>query len=104
FSTRLAATRTGQQPARLQGEALAASLDLSVVSPAPARRLRLDVDDPAVQLPVLFDSSTVPVITAVSREDIARAINAQAGGRVSASVNANGILIVSRTKGAASRV
>src|SRR5262245_9564031 len=47
FSTRLAATRTGHQPARLQGQPVAAQLNLTVGSGQPARRLQVDVDNPS---------------------------------------------------------
>lgn len=104
FSTKLAVTRAGATPARLQGLAIVASLDMSVSS-GPSRRLRIDVDNPSTaQLTVIFDSTTVPVLTAVSRQDIVNAINAQAGTRVVAYVSAERILIVSRAKGASARV
>ncbi|MGH8066029.1 MAG: phage tail sheath subtilisin-like domain-containing protein [Candidatus Entotheonellia bacterium] len=104
FSTRLAATLGGNQPARLQGNALGASLDLSVPAGNPPRTLTLDVDDPATRLTITFDRTTLPVPAQASPLDVVDAINAQAGQRVVAIVEGGGILLISRAKGASSRI
>jgi Bacteriophage tail sheath protein len=105
FSTRLAASLAGNTPARLQGGALTPPLDLSRATGAAAdRQLVLDVDTPAQRFTVTFNQGTLPVPDRASVEDVADAINAVAGSRVVASPSASGILIVSRAKGAQSKV
>jgi Phage tail sheath protein subtilisin-like domain len=102
FSTALAANLAGNQPARLQGSAIASAIDLSVPSSDPARTLVIQVDTPATAIAVTFDDTTLPVPAQATAQDVVDAINAQAGQRVIASVEANGILLVSRRKGATS--
>jgi hypothetical protein len=104
FSTRLAATLEGNHPARLQGHALGAAVDLSVPTGNQPRTLNLDVDDPAVRMTVTFDRTTLPVTAQATPQEVVDAINAQAGARVVARVEGSGILLISRAKGAASRL
>ena len=94
FSTRLAATLDGNQPGRLQGNAIAATVDLSTQPPT----LTFDVDSPATTFAVTLDDTTLPVPAQATSEDMADAINTQAGQRVVESASAGGILIVSRAK------
>ena len=104
FSTPLAAGRTGNQPARLQGNALATSaVDLTVAAGQPARKLRVTVDT-GTNFDINFDAASVPVLAAATPADIAQAINRVAGSRVVASESGGGVRIVSRTKGATSKV
>jgi len=104
FSTPLLATRPGNQPARLQGNAFAgATVDLSVALGSPARKLRINVDS-GPNFDITFDAAAVPVLAAATSDDVAGAINRVAGSRVVASASGGGLLIVSRQKGAASRV
>lgn len=104
FSTALAATRAGNQPARLQGNPFAAAtVDLTVAPGAAARRLRINVDS-AVNFDITLDAASVPVLAAATPEDVAAAINRVAGVRAVASASGGGILIVSRAKGATSRI
>ena len=104
FSTRLAATLDGHRPARLQWNALGVALDLSVPAGNPPRTLSLDVDDPATRMTTTFDRTALPVPAQAMPQDIVDAINAQAGSRVVAAVEGGGILLISRTKGASSRM
>jgi hypothetical protein len=105
FSTLLAATLAGDTPARLEGGALAPPLDLRRAAGAAAdRRLALDVDDPAERFTITFDATTLPDPAQASVEDVADAINAVAGARVVASADGDALAIVSRAKGAASKV
>ncbi len=104
FSTALAATRVGNTPARLQGNAFAgATIDLSVPPATPAKKLRINVDS-GPNFDITFDQASVPVLAAATPDDVAAAINRIAGSRIVASASAGGLLIVSRQKGAASRV
>jgi len=104
FSTPLAATRVGNQPARLQGNAFAGTtIDLTVGGVNPARKLRINVDS-GPNFDITFDPTSVPVLAAATPDDVAAAINKVAGAHVVASASAGGLLIVSRQKGAASRV
>ena len=105
FSTPLAATVAGAQPARLQGEAWAGpTVDLGPTGTPPvARRLQLKVDGDKT-FDVVLDASAVPVPKQTTPSDVAAAINAVAGASVVATPSANGILIVSRLKDAASSV
>ena len=104
FSATLAATLAGNQPARLQGTAWAGpTVDLSTAGGTP-RKLVLTVDGSATSLTVTFGPGAVPVLAQATAEEVAAAINAQAGRSVVASASAGGLLIVSRTKGAASAV
>jgi hypothetical protein len=100
FSTLLAADLAGNQPARLQGGAIAAPIDLSVASGNPPRTLVIAIDTPATNIAVTLDNTTLPVPAQATTQDIVDAINAQAGQRVVAAVEAGGILLVSRRKGA----
>ena len=103
FSTPLAATRTGNQPARLQGNALAAqTVDLSVAAGNAPRRLRIVANGQNVD--VTFDPASMPVLSASTPDDVAAAINAVGGARLVASASQGGVLIVSRVKGAASTI
>jgi Phage tail sheath protein subtilisin-like domain len=105
FSTTLVADRTGAKPARLVGNAFTGgALDLSVPVGSPARRLRLAVDSPATNFDVVFDEAAVPVLTQAAPEDVAAAINAVAGPRVVASAAGDALRIVSRRKGADSKL
>jgi phage tail sheath protein FI len=105
FSTRLTATLAGNTPARLQGAALTPPIDLSRGSGATAdRQLVLDIDTPAQRFTVNFNQASLPVPAQASVEDAADAVNAVAGNRVVASPSAGGLLIVSRSKGANSKV
>jgi hypothetical protein len=104
FSTRLAATLQGNRPARLLGSPLGAAIDLSVPAGNPPRTLNLDVDDPATHMTITFDRTALPVPAQATPQDIVDAINAQAGSRVVAAVEGGGILLISRTKGASSRM
>jgi phage tail sheath protein FI len=104
FSTRLAATRPGNKPARLQGVAVTTPLDLTVAANKPARTLTLKIDGASTTLVVTFDNTTVPVLNKASLQDVVNAINARAGQGLAASASAGGLLLVSRTKGAASAV
>jgi hypothetical protein len=99
FSTALAASLQGNQPARLQGNALPASVDLS-----GGGSLTIDVDSPATQFAITLDASTLPVPTQATAQDVVDAINAVAGARLMASVAGGGILLVSRDKGTSSAV
>lgn len=104
FSSRLAATLAGNQPARLQGQAWASpTVDLTP-SGANPRKLVLSIDNPATTVTVTFAPGSVPVLSQATAEDVASAINKQAGSRVVASASAGGVLIVSRDKGATSIV
>jgi len=104
FSTPLAATRPGNTPGRLQGNAFAAStVDLTVPPATPAKKLRINVDS-GPNFDITFDAASVPVLAAATPDDVAKAINRIAGSRVVASASAGGLLIVSRQKGATSRV
>lgn len=104
FSTQLAATLEGNQPARLQGEPLPAALDLSPPADGTPHTLTIEVDDPAVEFVVTLDSTTLPVPAQANAQDVVDAINAQAGSRLVAQVVGGGILLVSRAKGEDSRV
>jgi hypothetical protein len=100
----LTATRAGAQPARLQGNAFAATtVDLSVAAGQPARKLRLVVDS-GPTFDVTFSAATVLVLAAATAQDVADAIAGVAGARVRATASSGGILLVSRAKGAASKV
>jgi phage tail sheath protein FI len=104
FSTALAADRAGATPARLQGNAFAAStVNLTVPSGNPARRVRIAVDG-SQNLDVTLDASAVPVLAAATPEDVATAINRVAGARAVAQAAQGGLRLVSRTKGAASSI
>ncbi len=104
FSTPLAVTRVGNTPARLQGNAFAgATVDLTVAAANPARKLRINVDS-GPNFDITFDPTSVPVLAAATPDDVAKAINSVAGSRVVASASAGGLLIVSRQKGAVSRI
>lgn len=102
FSTRLAADLAGNQPARLQGGAIAAPVDLSVASGDPPLTLVIDVDTPATTITVTLDTTTLPVPSQATAQDLVDAINAQAGQRLVATVETGGILLVSRQKGSTS--
>ncbi len=104
FSSRLAANLAGNQPARLQGAAISGLINLSVPSTDPARTLVIQVDNPATSITVTLDDTTLPVPSQATAQDVVDAINAQAGQRVIALVEANGILLVSRRKGSASNL
>lgn len=105
FSTPLAATLVGNQPARLQGEALDPAVNLTPAKPGdPDRTLTLEVDAPDNRFVVTFNEKTLPAPAQASAQDIATAVNKVAGSRVVAGVANGGILIVSRAKGASSRV
>lgn len=100
FSTLLAATLAGNEPARLQGNAIAATVDLST----QPRSLTLNVDNPATTFKITLDNTTIPVPAQATAQEIADAINHVAGQRVVASVQRAGILLVSRTKSASSQI
>jgi hypothetical protein len=104
FSTPLVATLAGNQPARLQGHALGATLDLSPLPGPVSRTLTVDVDNPATRFVVTLDDSTLPVPAQANAQDVVDAINAQAGARLVAQVVGNGILLISRAKGGTSQV
>jgi phage tail sheath protein FI len=104
FSSPLTANLAGNQPARLQGVAIAAPIDLSVPSTDPPKTLVIGVDTPATAITVTFDNTTLPVPAQATAQDIVDAINAQAGQRLVASVEASGILLVSRRKGTTSNL
>jgi phage tail sheath protein FI len=105
FSTPLAAVLAGNTPARLQGAAVTATLDLSrPAGTTTARQLVLDVGTPAQRFTVTFDDTTMPTLTQASTEDVADAIDALAGHLIVASANASGVLIVTRAKGDAARI
>jgi phage tail sheath protein FI len=104
FSTTLVADRPGNAPARLAGAAWGGpTVDLSVPPATPAKKLRINVDS-GPNFDITFDPSSVPVLTAATPDDVAAAINAIAGSRLVASAVGGGLLIVSRQKGAASRI
>ena len=98
FSTLLATTLQGNEPARLQGTAIG-TVDLSAV---PAQ-LTLVVDG-STTFVVQLDAAHLPATSHVVAADVVSVINAIAGTASVASVNAGGILIVSRSKGASSQV
>jgi hypothetical protein len=101
FATPLAATRVGNRPARLQGNAWAAqTVDLSVAAGSAPRKLRIVADGQNVD--VTFDPTSVPVVSAATPDDVATAINGIGGARLKASTSQGGLLIVSRIKAAAS--
>lgn len=99
FSTKLKATLAGNQPARLQGDPIAAAINLSAGTPTLTIK-----PDGGTNITVHLDATTLPVPAQATRADIAAAINAQAGTKVIASDSAGGILIVSRTKGGTSKL
>ncbi len=105
FTTALTVSRSGHQPARLQGSAWAGStVDLTPTNPGdPPRKLRLTIDGPQ-NFDVTFDSSAVPVLSAATPADVAAAINAVGGSKLVASPSAGGLLIVTRKKAAAASV
>ncbi len=103
FATRLTATLAGNQPARLAGSAVAGAIDLAPVAGAP-RSVTFAIDQPATSFVIALDAATLPVPAQASLPEVAAAINAQAGTRVVASVADGALLIVSRSKGAGSRV
>lgn len=100
FTTGLKTTLGGNQPARLQGASISSSLDLS----GAPRTLTLKVDSALTNITVTLSSTTLPVPAQATRREIADAINAQAGQKVVALDSAGGILIISRAKGATSKV
>jgi len=104
-STPLVADRAGNKPARLTGTPLTGgAVDLGVAPGGQPRRLRIAVDTPPTNIDVVFAEGSVPVLARATADDVAAAINATAGSRVMATA-ANGVLqLVSRTKGAASRL
>ena len=102
FSTLLTSDLAGNQPARLQGGAIAAPLDLGVPVGDPPLTLEIGVDTPVTNITVTFDNNTLPVPSQATAQDIVDAINAQAGQRVVAQVEAGGILLISRQKGTTS--
>lgn len=110
FFTRLASTRDGSTPARLTSQLTGSTLDLSVSEGDPDRTLELSVDDPPATFTLQLNRSTLPMVSRASAEDIVNLINrSDAGGRLVARVTAdssgvNQIELISRTKGAASRV
>ncbi|MFG2741231.1 phage tail sheath family protein [Streptomyces chartreusis] len=104
FSTALTADLAGNRPARLQGQAWAArTVDLSPTA-GTARRLVLSVEAPAETLVVLFGPGSMPVPTQATAEDVAAAINAQAGPRVRAEPAEGGLRLVTRDKSSAAKV
>ena len=104
FSTLLAATRTGNKPARLVGDPLAGPIDLTVPANTPACAVVVNLDNPPTSLTITFDNTTIPALNHASAQDVVNAINAKAGARLSASVSSGAIQLVSRTKGASSAV
>ena len=103
FSTKLVATLSGNQPARLQGEEID-SADLRVAEGSSARALSLKVDGSSSAITITFDDTTLPDLAAVTAQDVVRLINVRAGSQVVAAVESGGILIVSRTKGESSQI
>ncbi|HEX2570443.1 MAG TPA: phage tail sheath subtilisin-like domain-containing protein [Polyangia bacterium] len=99
FSTRLKVTLAGNQPARLQGDAIANALDLS----SGTHTLTVKIDGGS-NITVTLDKSTLPVPAQATRQDIADAINAKLGQAAFAADHNGGLLIVSRTKGSTSKV
>lgn len=97
FSTKLAASLEGNQPARLTGAALANPV--SVI-----RSIRLVVDASAegedgITIRIPLDTSTLPNLSSVTAAHIVGAINTIAGARVEASISEDSqILIASLTK------
>lgn len=108
FSTALAADLAGNRPARLQGAALTAPMDLSPANPSGSgptdRSLTLGIDAEMDPITVAFNEATLPVPGQATAQDVADAINAVARARLVASVESGGILMVSRAKGTHSRV
>jgi phage tail sheath protein FI len=104
-STRLIADRTGNRPARITGTAFTGgAVDLGVPSGNAARRIRIAVASPATNFDVVFNDAALPVLAQATAGDVAEAINAAAGSRVVAIAEGDALQIVSRTKGASSKV
>jgi hypothetical protein len=100
FSTRLVATRAGNQPARLTGQVISGTVDLRPANAGdPARVLTIEVDGTANPVAVTLDATTLPAVDKATPADVAAAINAKAPTRLIASVASNGIVLVSRSKG-----
>lgn len=105
FSTPLTAGLDGNRPPRLQGEAWAArTVDLSPDGGGAARRLVLRVEAPAATLTVAFGADAVPVLSRATVEDVAAAVNDQAGTRVRAEAVGDGLLLVGRDKGGSAKL
>jgi hypothetical protein len=104
FSTLLAASLDGNQPAHLQSNVLGPSLDLSVAAGNPPRTLTLDMDAAADRFTITFDETTLPVLGRATTQDVVEVINAMAGQRVVANVENGRISLISRTKGASSNI
>jgi Phage tail sheath protein subtilisin-like domain len=107
FSTRLVATLEGNQPARLQGVAMQV-VDLSPVGGTLPRSLSLKLDGEVTPFNISFDR--LPVPRKSTAEDVVAVINAELeknperGQQVTAIVKNNGILLISRSKGASSKI
>ncbi|QQM44585.1 phage tail sheath family protein [Streptomyces liliifuscus] len=105
FSTPLTATLDGNRPPRLQGEAWAArTVDLSPDDSGATRRLVLRVEAPAATLTVTFGNDSVPVPAQVTVDDVAAAVNNQAGTRVRAEAAGGGLLLIGRGKGGTAKL
>jgi phage tail sheath protein FI len=104
-SSKLVRDRTGNKPARIAGTPFTGgAVDLTIAPGDAPRRVRIAVDTPATNFDVVFNDAAIPVLGQATAGDVAEAINAVAGSRLHASAEGDVLQIVSRTKGAASKL